>query len=123
MGGKGVSHAACEWEPDGAELACGGPLAMPHKATTLRAPPTPGGTPARRAEGQGTGLSACTPASVCSCVSVYVGSGEGREAGRPEREALSPEERMGVWKGVKALREEDFGGNASLPSPGLWGFG
>lgn len=98
---------------------------MPHKATTLRAPPTPGGPqPAGpRGRGLGAGLSACTPAPVCSRVSVYVGSGEGSEAGRPEGEALAPEERMGVWKGVKALREEDFGGNASLPSPGLWGFG
>lgn len=61
----------------------------------------------------------CVP----SCVSVSVRRGEGSEAGRPEREALALEERMGVWKGVKALREEDFGGNASLPSPGLWGFG
>lgn len=30
MGGAGVIHAAYEWEPDGTEFACRGPLAMPH---------------------------------------------------------------------------------------------
>lgn len=117
MGGKGMSHAAYEWEPDGVELACGGPLAMPRKATTLRTPSTPGRTPACLAKGQGSGgWSLSVPASVflCECM---CGIGEqGWQTGKGGSDSRGKD---GGLERSQIPREEDFGGNASLPSPNL----
>lgn len=64
-----------------------------------------------RGRGLEAGVSVCPP--VCSCVSVCVASGS--KAGRPEREALTPEERMGVWKGVKFLGRKILAGMLLCP--------
>lgn len=77
----------------------------------------------RLAEGQGPG--GWTPSvHACACVCVRecvcsVGTGVGRQ----EREALTREggKDWGL-EGSQSPGEEDFGGNASLPSPGLCGF-
>ena len=41
--------------------------------------------------------------------------GVGSEAGRPETEAVTREERIGVWKGVKALERTILAGMLLCP--------
>lgn len=123
MGGEGVSHEACEWDPDRAQLASVGPLAMPHGATVLPSPPTlwprAEETGSARLWGLEAELSVCTRAPGCACLSVC-GVGEGGwQTGKGGSD--SGEKDWGLERS-QSPREENFGGNASLPSPGLCRF-
>lgn len=122
-----MSHATCEWEPDRAELARVGRLAVPHGTTTFISPPAPSrplaqGRGGRASQVLGPGgwtlsvqacARVCTRAPGCACLSVCVLSGRG--VGRQEREALTGEERIGVWKGVKALERKILAGMLRCP--------
>ena len=52
---------------------------------------------------------------LCLCVCVCVCVVSGRGVGRQEREALTWEESLGVWKGVKALQREILAGRLRCP--------
>lgn len=104
-GGEGVSHTACEWEPDGAEFACLGPLAMSHGASTPFQHPA-GLCRAWRLN------AACMRVPGCACLSVC-GVEEG--CGGQEREALTLGGKDWVWKGVKALDRKILAGMLHCP--------
>lgn len=56
-----------------------------------------------------------TPVCSCACVFLFECVASGSEAGRPETEAVTREERIGVWKGVKALERTILAGMLLCP--------